>query len=349
MPDSPRERPSTDSAVPIYDVVADYLGLMDDSAVAILPHALRIVDELGVPAALADGPCSLECLAGVASADPDRLRRLLRALTSVGFFSEDDDGINLTALGRRLLPSHPAGVAESLHNLESFRAWHEGAAAVRSGRASFDDVYGADFFEHKDVEVAANRAFQQRMHERAERLYPRMAEAVDWRRSTTVMDLGGGGGHVLARVLERAPHVSGVVLDRPAVIAVTEQRRGDLPARVSLVAGNFFDAVPPGADTHLLCSVLHDWTDDQVVEILRASSRGLPPAGRVLIVEMLVPDDDGSHPSKWSDLGMMILTGGRERTLAEFARLLDRAGFGVPSVHVVPDSAFSVLEATPPA
>jgi hypothetical protein len=329
-------------------VVADYLALMDDSAVAVLPHALRIASELGVPAALAGGPATVDVLGGWLDAAPQSLYRLLRALTSVGFLTESPTRtFALTSLGTRLLPGDGAGVAESVHNLESCRAWHDGAASIRSGGAVFASVHGDNFFAHKDTSLDAGRAFLRRMRERASRLYPRIAEAIDWRPTSVVMDIGGGDASVLTRILRHAPHLTGVLFDRtPVIEAVKEAGTPELlPDRLNLSVGDFFETVMPGADTHLLCSVLHDWTDDEAVAILRNSRRALSAGGRLLIVEMVVPDGDEPHPSKWSDLGMMILTGGRERTLMEFTGLLTRAGYGLSATYGVPGSFFSVLEA----
>jgi hypothetical protein len=105
--------------------------------------------------------------------------------------------------------------------------------------------------------------------------------------------------------------------------------------------------LPGGADTHLMCSVLHDWTDEQAALILTNSRRALADGGRLLIVEMVVPEDDDWHASKWSDLGMMVLTGGRERTADEFARLLRSAGYALDSVRAIAGSPLRLLQASP--
>ncbi|MEU5534699.1 methyltransferase [Streptomyces sp. NPDC020362] len=323
----------------------DYLGLIDDSCVAILPHVLRIAAELGVADVLADGPRAADGIADAVGAHPDALHRLLRALASVGVLTEEGAGVfRLTPAGHRLRAGVEGSVRTSLLNVESQRAWLQGIDTFRSGRSVFDDQHGG-FFAHKDADGASDQAFLQRMRERAARLYPRFATDTDWSECGTVMDLGGGDGYQLDAILRRAPQLRGVLFDRPAVVA-SVRAAGTFDGRdCELAAGDFFERVPEGADTHLICSVLHDWTDEQCVSILRASRAALEPGGRLMIVEMLVPEDGSWHPSKWSDIGMMVLTGGRERTAREFEALLAEAGYTLSAVRAVPDSAFSVLEA----
>lgn len=334
---------------PVNPIVADYLSLVDDSRVAVLPHALRIAVELGVAEAL-DTTCAtpITVAARKIDADVDALRRLLRVLGSVGFFEEDgDDGFRLTRLGSRLRPDDPLSLYASLLNAESPAAWLWAAGTFRTGQAAFDRGCG-DFFGDKAVNHDANAAFIRRMRERTGRLYRQATEAVDWNPSRVVLDIGGADGFLLGEILRTAPHVTGILFDRPQVIdglAGGEVIPGVSRGRYRLVAGDFFDEVPEAADTHLLCSVIHDWGDDQATEIFRNSRKALAPGGRLLVIEMLVPEGGEDHPSRWSDLGMMVLTGGRERTRAEFEELLMRAGYHLVHVTSIENSPFSVVEA----
>jgi hypothetical protein len=329
---------------PISDaLVEEYLQLVDDSCIAILPHALRILTELDVPAALADGPMEVARLSTMVGADAGSLYRLLRAMATVGFVTEAPaQRFALTARGRRLLPGTAGSLHHSIGNLESQSAWIEGAKTIRSGKAAFADAHGASFFAHKEQDGDANHDFTQRMRERAGRCYANVAELVDWSTSTVVLDIGGSDGFLLHRILTAAAHLRGVLFDRPSVAAPAP---AGLNGRWQCVAGDFFERVPPGADTHLLGSVLHDWDDDLATTILRNSRAALTPGGRLLMVEMVVPTTGEWHASKWSDVGMMILTGGRERTEPEFRALLARVGYVLTAVTPVPGSAFSVLEA----
>lgn len=327
-------------------IVEDYLTLVDDSMVAVLPHALRIAVELGVADVM--DPSATQPVATTAEligADPDALARLLSALAAAGFFAGDRaTGFRLTALGARLRRDDPRSLSASLVNAESQLAWLRATDSFRTGAASFDGgAGGGDFFGAKNTRRGENLAFLRRMRERTGRLYRQAAEAVDWSGSKVVLDIGGADGFLLGEILAAAPHVSGVLFDRPAVIDEVNLRGGVPGCRT--VPGDFFVAVPEGADTHLLCSVLHDWTDDQSVDILRSSRGALAPGGRLLVIEMLVPEDGSRHISRWSDLGMMVLTGGRERGRTGFARILEAAGYRMDRVLAIPDSPFSVIEA----
>ncbi|MFG2285696.1 methyltransferase [Streptomyces sp. NPDC048595] len=326
----------------------DYLTLVDDSCVAILPHLVRIAAELDLAEHLADGTRPVEELAGAVGADTDSLHRLLRALASVGMVDEVAPGsFALTPSGHRLRDSAENSVRASVLNIESQLAWIRGIDTIRSGRSVFHDAHGGEFFAHKNTDADANRAFLRRMRERTGRLYSQFAETFDWQPSRVVMDIGGGDGFLIDRILRSAGHLDGVLFDRSATVELIERdgRLRSLENRLRLEAGDFFTALPGGADTHLMCSVLHDWDDEQTVRILRNSRSALAHGGRLLIVEMLVPEGNGWHPSKWSDIGMMVLTGGRERSAAEFEELLNKADFTLSAVHSIPGSHFSVLEA----
>ncbi|MEU7015160.1 AMP-binding protein [Streptomyces sp. NPDC046385] len=346
---APAEPAGTAPAEATDPIVRDYLTLVDDSMVAVLPHALRIAVELGVADVL--DPSTAQPVVKAAElidADPDALGRLLAALAAAGFFAGDQvTGFRLTALGARLRRDHPDSLAASLVNAESPLAWLRATDTFRTGTASFGDgennAGDGGFFGVKNTRRGENLAFLRRMRERTGRLYRQAAEAVDWSESKVILDIGGADGFLLGEILAVAPHASGVLFDRPSVIDEVNLRGGVPGCRA--VPGDFFASVPTGADTHLLCSVLHDWTDEQAVDILRSSRRALPSGGRLLVIEMLVPEDGGRHVSRWSDLGMMVLTGGRERDRGGFARILEAAGYRVDRVLPVPGSPFSVIEA----
>jgi hypothetical protein len=336
-------------------LVEDYLALTDDSAVAILPHALRVAVELGVADELAEGPLMVNVLADKVGADPDPLYRLLRALAGAGFFVEthrSDRVFALTELGHRLRERAGDSMHGSLLNTDSYRAWQFGLEAFRGDKGAFAAAHGDRFFAHKDQDPEADQAFLRRMRERASRLYPTFVRSTDWSHTSVVMDIGGADGLLLSEVLSAVPGIGGMLFERPAVADLVRRvgSLDDFGSRLCIRSGDFFEAVPSGADTHLMCSVLHDWTDDEVVQILVNSRDGIAAGGRLLVVEMLVPATVGQwHPSHWSDLGMMVLTGGRERSGAEFELLLREAGYACSGVRNLPGSFFSVIEAVPAA
>lgn len=325
-------------------LLENYLGLIDDSCVAVLPHVLRIAAELGIADALAGGARTADEIAEAVQAHRGALARLLRALVSVGVLTEEGHAFRLTPAGNRLRAGVEDSARTSLMNTDSHLAWLRGMDTLRTGRPAYQDQHG-EFFAHKDADEAANLLFLRRMRERATQLYRRFVTATDWTDRRMVTDIGGGDGYLLEQILRHAPHLAGVLFDRPAVVDVVRAAGTFDGYACRLEPGDFFAGIPGGADTHLLCSVLHDWTDEQCVTILRNSQCSLEPGGRLMILEMLLPNDGSWHPSTWSDLGMMVLNGGRERSADEFEALLTKAGFTMPTVRAIPESPFSVVEA----
>jgi hypothetical protein len=329
-------------------VAEDYFTLVDDSYIVLLPHVLRIAVEIGVCDAIAAGPMSSGDLAAAVGADAEMLPRLLRALTSIGVLREFGEGrLGLTSTGERLTSGADNSIRESVANRDSLRAWMGATEAFRSGGTSFKDVYNIDFFGCKDRDPGANRSFLRRMRERADQCYGQVVTSIDWHTSNVILDIGGGDGYLLAEILQHAPHSSGILFERPSAVKLIEEsgQLCHLKDRCTLVAGDFFLGLPEGADVHLMLSVLHDWPDSAALAILRNSRKTLAGAGRLLVVEMIIPPGNGWHPSKFSDISMMILTGGKERTEEEFRALFSSAGYKLMSVRGIPGSHFSVLEA----
>ncbi|NUR62192.1 MAG: methyltransferase [Catenulispora sp.] len=349
----------TPNAIDADFLAKEYLTLVDDSCVALLPHVVRIAVEFGLPELLAAGPTQAGDLAAIVGADPDSLYRLLRAMASVSLVTESAPRrFELSEAGRRLLPDSPETAVESVTNLDPHLTWLNAGEVFRTGRpapaARRPDGTERDFFGHKNEDAAADRSFLRRMRDHAARCYGDLVSEVDWSRSGTVLDIGGGDGFVLEQILRHAPHLTGMLFDRPPVIAAVrdddrhrddDQHLDPVADRYRLFGGDFFEKLPVGADTHLLCSVLHNWSDERAGTLLARSRESLDPGGRLLIVEMLVPPGDEWHPSKWSDLGMMVQTGGRERTQDEYTDLLARGGYTVTSIRAIGGSYFSLIEA----
>ncbi|MEV5988831.1 methyltransferase [Streptomyces sp. NPDC052051] len=329
-------------------VVRDFLRMADDSIVAVLPYALSVAGHLAIADQFTDSARSVEHLAQSLNVAPGALERLLRTLASCGFFTDEGEGrFSLTRLGQLLQTDSPVSMRATLSNVESYRAWLGAVDTIATGRPAFDSEFGAGFFAHKDHNDQLGAMFDERMRERASRLYSVLATLPAWKDTHCVLDIGGGKGAVLASILTANPRLSGILFDRPSVVERAELsgELAPLRDRCQVAAGDFFKEIPEGADAHLMCSVLHDWEDEDAITILTRSSESLPADGRLLICEMLLPDSNEPHPAWWSDLGMMVVLGGRERTLDQYRSLLQRAGLHISDVTPLPDSFFSVIEA----
>ena len=177
------------------------------------------------------------------------------------------------------------------------------------------------------------------MSERTAAYAPSVADAYDFSDVRTVVDLGGGTGTLLVEILRRHTHLSGVLLETPTVAAradaVFDATDISRPLQAA-AAGDFFERVPVGADCYVLANVLHDWDDARSVEILRNCRQAMSGAGRILIIERLIPEDGTDPvPTLLSDINMLVLTGGRERTNAEYSQLLTTAELQLSSVQPV--------------
>ncbi|WJV50824.1 methyltransferase [Streptomyces flavofungini] len=318
-------------------------------------QAMRAALRLRVVELIGDKETTADDVAARAAAAPQPMARLLRALASMGLLEERAAGtFAVTPAGALLDPARPgslASIARMFTDPMMLRGWERLDDSVRTGDIAFDQVFGTDFFghlkQHPDLSAEFNKAMSQGTRQTAAAL----PGAVDFGRFKTVMDIGGGDGTLLSAVLREHPAVTGVVYDTEEGLAqapATLSRDG-LTDRCSLVAGDFFRSVPEGADLHMMKSIVHDWSDDQVVTILSHCRAALPPGGRVLIVEPVLPetvDPQTAGRVYLSDLNMLVNVGGRERTRAEFEEVCRRAGFTVTSVTPLPQAPpFHAIEA----
>ena len=310
-------------------------------------QAIAVAAELAVSDLLAGGPRSAEDLAREAGVHAPSLHRLLRALASAGLFAQDDGGrFALTGLGRLLAGDAPGSKRDLalMAGAEFYRSWGGLLGAVRTGTPAFEEVFGSPFFSYMGQHPERWRIYDAAMNGvHGAETHP-VLDAYDLSAVSRLVDVGGGNGAALAEALRRHPHLEGVLYDLPDVARRAREAlaASDVAGRCSVVGGSFFDAVPPGADAYFLRHVLHDWEDEEAAAILRRCAEAMRPDGRVLVVETVIPAGDEPCFGKWLDL-MMLVVGGRERTLDQYARVFAAAGLRlervVPTAHEV-----SVLE-----
>lgn len=318
-------------------------------------RALHLAAKLGIADQLADGPRDAEALATAVGAHAPSLRRVLRLLASVGVFTEDDDGrFALTPLGDALREDVPGSSRALVMLFAGSRIqenWADLEWCVQTGEPAFkrespnDDCFTA---MAKDPEQTA--VFDKAMATFAPMTAAAVAAAYDFSRFGTVADVGGGNGTLLAGILAANPGVQGLLFDQPHVVARADFAAAGVAERVRVVGGSFFDAVPAGADAYLLKHVIHDWNDEQATAILRKVRAVVPKDGRLLIAEGVYPARvDSSLQSRGAaanDVNMLVCTGGRQRSEAEFRALYEASGFRL--TRIVPTMAtVSVIEGEP--
>ena len=298
-----------------------------------ISRAVYVAAELGIADLLADGPLHSTELARRTGTHPQSLYRVLRLLATLGVFDQDDRGtFSLTIIGERLCTDAPAGLrswATFLDAIGAIRGFERILETVRTGRPGFDLAQGTTLFEslHRHPDRAAT--FDAAMSERTAAFAPSIADRSDFSDVRTVVDVAGGQGTLLAVILRRHHHLQGVLFDLPAVaVRARAVLDGcDIADRCEVVTGDVFARVPEGADCYILANVLHDWNDTESTRILRNCRCAMAKHGKLLIVERRIQEGDGDAiPALLSDINMLMITGGRERTDAEYAQLLNAAG-----------------------
>ncbi|MGH3428769.1 MAG: methyltransferase, partial [Mycobacteriales bacterium] len=302
---------------------------------------------------LAGGPRQLAEIARRVGADGSALYRVLRASGDVGVVVElEDRHFALTPLGEVLrsdVPGSLRGWATMVGMPFHRDSWTGLYETVRTGESAFDRVHGMKIFDYlaehpEDAAVFDTGMVSGPMSEAAG-----IVTAYDFSRLRTIVNIGGGRGGLLAAILSANPHLQGVLFDRPAVVAGAGEQLVDaeIVDRCTVVGGDFFDSVPEGGDAYLLGNVILDWDDDHAVEILNVCRAAMADTACMLIAEVVLPEGEVPPMEKLVDVGRMVMTtGGRQRTEAQYRELLDRAGFRM--TRIVPSSSMvSLVEAVP--
>jgi SAM-dependent methyltransferase len=229
-------------------------------------------------------------------------------------------------------------------NREPYLAFGQLGHSVQTGLPAFDKVFGKPRFDWLADHADEAALFQQAMIALGQGANEAVAEAYDFGPFAKIVDVGGGHGQLLSEILKRHPHLTGVLFDLPTGIQTAQARLFNFPPGTQFVAGNFFDSVPFGADVYLLKKVIHDWDEEQSVRILRNCRDAMKPEGRVLVAETIIPSGNESDTIKLIDAAMLVVTGGVERTEAQYATLFAASGLRLERV-ISTDRAISILEA----
>lgn len=318
-----------------------------------ISRVLHVVAELGIADELADGPLDVPTLAARTDAHTDSLGRVLRVAAAFGLFEEAPDGrYGLTELSQALRSDVPGSQRDMvLYNGDDvmWRSYGRLIHTVRTGEPAFEDVFGHGFFAHLEQNPRTGALFDRAMTGMSRATTAMLLDGFDFGRFPRITDVGGGHGYFLAEVLKRHPGSTGTLIDRPAVAEEAGKLldAAGVADRAEVVAGDFFEALPPGADAYVLKAVLHDWDDEHAVRILGRIREALAdrPGGRLLICEFLVGPAGRWDRGKLLDLDMMLRFGGRERDEEQWRALLAAAGLELVNDPV--PGRWAVLECRP--
>jgi SAM-dependent methyltransferase len=317
-------------------------------------QALYVAAHLGVADLLAEGPQTHETLAAKTGTHAGSLRRVLRLLASAGVFAEDADGrFELTPVGSALRsgPGSARAAARLFAGPMVWQSWGDLLTTVRTGEPAFLRIFKTGSFEYFAGHPEEAAVFDEAMGSFTAMISGMVAAAYDFSAMREVIDIGGGDGRLLTGILRAYPSLRGTVFDLPRLAegATRHIAEAGLADRYRFVGGDFFAEVPSGFDAYLLKHVIHDWDDVRAVRILENCRRAMGPQAKLLIVEGVYPPRiEGSPESRGAaanDVNMLVCTGGRQRSEAEFRALYAAAGFRL--TRIVPTMAAScVIEGT---
>lgn len=343
--------PMSSHAAPVMsgDFSAQLLGLINGFQVS---QAISVAATLGIPDLLRDGPKSCDALAAATRSQSRLLYRLLRALAAIGIVHElPGRQFALAPLGEPLRTDASSSTnawACMIGRPHYYQAWCDLIGTVRTGEIAFNRMHGVSIWDFRAQRPEEAAIFDHAMATVSDQVAEAVLSDFDFSRFRTIVDVGGGEGAFLARILAAHPGMRGILFDQEQAIARAPEalHSAGFSDRCCAVAGDFFHSVPEGGDAYLLKWVLHDWDDADAVAILRCCRRALGPEGSVVVVEHVVAPSNEGAEGKFMDLNMMVITGGIERTAEEFAALFVESGFRL--ARIVPTRAsFSVLEAKP--
>jgi O-methyltransferase/methyltransferase family protein len=319
------------------------------------PQSIHAAAALGIPDLLADGPRRSDELAQAAGAHPGALNRLMRALVALELCAQTEDGaFALTPLGSYLRSDSPESArswALLMGGRYVWHGWEHLVECVRTGLPAPKLLGAKEAFEAMAADPEGAAIFYQAMVENTRQCAAALIRAYDFSGVRSLVDVGGGYGVLLAAILAACPQMRGKDFDLPHCRegATRLFAESGVAERAEFVAGNFFESAPSGADAYILKSCIHDWDDEQGLAIFRNCREAMKNGARLLVIEPTVPERVGasSHDGViiGSDLNMLVMTGGRERTEDEFRALLEAAGLRIERIVTAPPTAFSVIEA----
>lgn len=295
--------------------------------------AICAAAKLGVADQLESGPKTTKDLASLLNIHEDSLYRVLRALAGLGIFHEGENRtFSQTPLSEVLRTNATPSLryaAAILIDDWHFRSLQAICSTIENGRAAVANVFGTDLFEYLQTHPDQALRFNRGMTDLSSGDAPAVVASYDFSGFGHIVDVAGGAGGLLAAILASAPNLRGTLFDMPSVIeqAKTDGILASFAARCELASGDFFEAVPEGADAYIMKHIIHDWNDQRAAKILSNCRRAMKPTGKLLVVDRVIGPPNAPDPKKFYDLAMMLMPGGRERTEPEWNALFAASGF----------------------
>jgi len=341
---------SEQASAPVNNAISPQAQLIEMARGHQVSSMLRVAAQLKLADLLSEGPRTTEELAQSTATHAPSLYRFLRTAASLGLFTEDaEHRFSLAPLAEPLRSGVPGSVRTTILSLTGdlfLRPFSNLLYSVQTGKTAFEKEYGVPIFDWLGSHPEEGAMFSDLMIGFHGPETAAVAAAYDFSGCETIADIGGATGHMLATILGSCPGAKGVLFDLPhnAGGAATLIQGHGMAGRIRFEAGSFFESVPSGADVYVMSHIIHDWSEEQCLTILRNCRAAMGPQSRLLIIEMVIPPGNAPHPGKSTDIVMLAVPGGQERTEQEYCALLAKAGFRLERV-VPTESAASVVEA----
>jgi SAM-dependent methyltransferase len=336
----------TGHSVPPYVAVLEMMLAQWNAA------AISAVAKLGIADQLVSGPKTTQELASLLNLHEDSLYRVLRALAGVGIFHE---GENRTFSQTPLSDVLRTNAKQSLRYAATmmiddwqYRGVQGICTTIENGRPAVANVLGAGLFEYLRAHPEEAFNFNRGMTDLSSGEAPAVVATYDFSGFERIVDVAGGAGGLLAEILASTQKLRGTLFDQPSVIqqAKSDALLAPFSDRCELVGGDFFEAVPAGADAYIMKHIIHDWDDERAAKILANCRRAMKPGGKLLVVDRVIGPPNAPDPKKFFDVAMMLMPGGRERSEPEWKALYAAAGFRVTRILPTP-VPHSIIEGVP--
>jgi hypothetical protein len=332
--------------------LSEAANLMEMVRAASFSQAICVAAELGLADQLASGPKHANELARLTGSNGSSLQRLLRVLVSLGICAERDDGaFELSAMGALLCSNAPNTLRcwAIWCGRYMWPVWGKLRDSIQSGKSAQQLAGGTDGFGHLMHDPQTAAAFNSAMVEITRLIADDLVRAFDFAGARRIVDIGGGHGALLAAILRAHPGIQGMVFDLPHAVTAAKSYLEDegLADRCEVIAGDFFESVPGGADIYILKNIIHDWNEERSIALLRNCRQAMSTRGRLLVIEQFMPARLQACPAHraiaWTDLVMLLAPGGCQRTEAEFRTLFADAGLVVERT-IETGSDFGIIE-----
>ncbi len=310
---------------------------------------ISVAAKLGIADIINKGNRSIDEIAEMTNTMPDTLYRMMRALAGVGIFFETKPRyFKNSSLSECLMKGRLKSAALMFHSTWHDSIWSNLLYSIKTGQSAFEKIYGQSAFEWFNSNQEEAQIFNEANSFKAASTHKVITEVYDFSKINSLMDVGGGIGGLMVEILKTNHHLKGIVAELPQVLLQLNEiiKKNKFESRMSAVECDFFKKIPKNSDVYLLSHVLHDWSDEKCITILKNCRNAVDINGKLLIAEAIIPPGNNFSISKLLDLEVLLMGGGQERTEDEFRYILESSGFALSQIIPTKEN-ISIIEGVP--